>query len=154
MLPTISMVHATLSPTISHVLVIALLAVTAHCFNGGLNPSTSDCQPGGLEPTVTVGSSSHLLVGWQAVFLGCAGEELEVALDEIVTKVNVEEKSTFRYADPCLKHTVVVKVPNKDSKYEHKLVYNENTFKPLNTRLYGGLLEGVRQSICSKVQEF
>ena len=152
MSPTIHLVQATMSPTLSHMVMIALLTFTAHCSPGRLNPSTNDCRPGGLKPTVTVGNSSHLLVGWEGVFLGCAGQSVRVALDGLVTSVKVEEKSTARLADPCLKHTVVVKLPYEDSKYEHKLVYNEHTFKQHSHRRYGGLLGDVRQSICRKTQ--
>ena len=130
--------------------VIALLTFTADCSPKKLTTSSNICRPGGLKPTVTVADSSHLLVGWDGVFLGCAGQNVTVILDDLVTTVQVEEKSTSWYADPCLKHTVVVKLPYEDTK--HKVVYNENTFKPLNTRRYGGLLEDVRQSICRNTE--
>ena len=85
------------------------------------------------------------MVSWERVFLGCAGRKVEVTLDGQVTRIQEEQASTAIAADVCLMHTVKVALEQEEDS-RHLLVYNENTW------LYGGLLEDVRHTICTKRQ--
>jgi len=131
------MVMATMFPMVT----IALLAFIVHSSNSSLT-DIDNCRQGSFEPKVTVANSTHLNVSWEGVFLGCSGKKVELILDEQVTRIEEEQAFTAIPADVCLKHTVTMGVENEDSK--HVLVYNENT------RLYGGLLENMRRTICTK----
>ena len=102
------------------------------------------------EPKVTVADSDHLLVDWTNAFENCEGSKVQSVSVEYQTSqnftgemlsVNVtfEDKKAKVEANPCLKHSVTVKL-----KYEgYDVVSNRSSFNSelRMEDLYSGLLQ-------------
>ena len=115
------------------------------------------------KPEVTVADPDHLLVDWTNAFENCESEKVQSASVEYQTfpkhgntfsiNVTFDDKKAKVEANPCLKHSVTVKIKYEGQGFDvpsHHSSYNALNADELKIKdLYSGLLQKqVVEKVC------